>query len=263
MKTTPNTASSFSLHPALWIAGISVTLLSLVGIASLTGLLPAKSAPNPVQPAIVAAAPAIQPTVQAAIAPETPVAAPLAPSAPASKAPPEKHQKTAKKKVHQEISEISATPAAAPPPPGSGVPPDYVQPPPGSGVPPDYVPPPDVASAPPSPPPCPDCGAIANVRQVTNEGQGSGVGAILGGVVGGALANNIGKGNGRALATIAGALGGGMLGNTIEKSQRRTVGYQVTVRMEDGTTRLIDSDTAPPWRIGDQVKLVGGAIVPR
>ncbi|MHB1592134.1 MAG: hypothetical protein ACYCTW_11470 [Sulfuricella sp.] len=33
MKTTPNTASSFSLHPALWIAGISVTLLSLVGIS--------------------------------------------------------------------------------------------------------------------------------------------------------------------------------------------------------------------------------------
>ncbi|MHB1592133.1 MAG: hypothetical protein ACYCTW_11465 [Sulfuricella sp.] len=94
--------------------------------------MPAKSAPNPVQPAIVAAAPAIQPTVQAAIAPETPVAAPLAPSTPASKAPPAKHQKTAKKKVKQEIP---VSPAAVPPPFDSGVPPDY-------------VPPPNVASAP-------------------------------------------------------------------------------------------------------------------
>lgn len=133
-------------------------------------------------------------------------------------------------------------------------------PPLGSGVPPDYVPSPGEASV---PPPCPDCGVIADVRQVTHEGQGSGVGAVVGGVVGGALANNIGRGNGRTLATLAGALGGGLLGNTIEKSRNQTVTYQVTVRMEDGTTRLIDADTLPPWRIGDQVKLVGGVIVSR
>ena len=79
----------------------------------------------------------------------------------------------------------------------------------------------------------------------------------------GALASNIGRGNTRTLATIAGAIGGGLLGNSIEKSQRRTVGYQVTVRLEDGTTRMIAADTMPAWRIGDKVRLVGGAIVSR
>ena len=34
-----------ALHPVFWMAGISVTLLSLAGIASLTGLLPARPAP--------------------------------------------------------------------------------------------------------------------------------------------------------------------------------------------------------------------------
>ncbi|MDP2825146.1 MAG: glycine zipper 2TM domain-containing protein [Sulfuritalea sp.] len=245
METVPNTASSSSLHPMLWIAGISVTLLSLVGIASLTGFLPSRTAPAPERPAIVAAAPASEPAV--AVAPVAPVATPPAPAVAVGQAPPAIQRKTAKRKVEQEIP---ASPAAVPPPIASGVPPDYL--------------PPSVAvSVPPAAPPCPDCGVIGNVRQVTHEGQGSGAGAVLGGLAGGALASNIGRGNTRTLATIAGAVGGGMLGNSIEKSQRRTVGYQVTVRMEDGATRQIDSDTLPPWRIGDKVKLVSGAIVSR
>ena len=69
--------------------------------------------------------------------------------------------------------------------------------------------------------------------------------------------------HGRTLATIAGVVGGGMLGNSIEKSKRQTVSYEVTVRMEDGTNRLIDSESMPSWHIGDKVKVVGGAIVSR
>ena len=42
MEVPAAATPSSSLHPVLWIAGISVTLLSLAGIASLTGLLPAR-----------------------------------------------------------------------------------------------------------------------------------------------------------------------------------------------------------------------------
>jgi outer membrane lipoprotein SlyB len=102
------------------------------------------------------------------------------------------------------------------------------------------------------------------VQQVAHEGKGSGAGAIIGGVAGGALASNIGKGGTRTLATIAGALGGGLLGNSVEKSQTKTVSYQVTVRMDDGSARSIDSATMPSWRIGDKVRLAsGGNIVSR
>ncbi|MDD5175666.1 MAG: glycine zipper 2TM domain-containing protein [Sterolibacterium sp.] len=248
MKTTPNPASTSSLHPVLWIAGISVTLLSLAGIAALTGILPTRLAPE--QPIIAAVAPVTVPApptepVAAAEATATPITTPQTPTVPANKVSSAKRHKKAS--VNQEMPKTSA----------------MLPPPLDSGVPPDYIPPPTVASAPAAPPPCFNCGIIASVRELTNEGPASGGGAIVGGVLGGALANNIGKGNGRTLATIAGAVGGGLLGNTIEKSEHRTVSYQIAVRMEDGSTRLIDSSSMPPWRIGERVKLVGGAIVSR
>lgn len=253
METTPKTASSSTLHPLLWIAGISVTLLSLAGIASLTGILPTRQTQAPEPPAVVAAPPAAQPPVAQPQPAPPPLAAvappPLAtPATPASKTPPPMHRKAATKNVEPVLG---ASPARLPPPLASGVPPDYVPPAPLASV------------TPPTPPRCTDCGVIANVRQVTREGQGSGAGAVVGGLAGGALANNIGRGDGRTLATILGMVGGGLLGNSIEKSQRQTVAYQVDVRLDDGTTRQIDADSMPAWRIGDKVKLVGGAIVAR
>jgi outer membrane lipoprotein SlyB len=166
---------------------------------------------------------------------------------PASKPNQPTHHKAVKKKVEQDVT---ASPPALPPPLAGGVPPDY-------------VPPAEVIPVAPAPLPCADCGVIANVREVAREGKGSGAGAIIGGLAGGALANNIGRGNTRTIATIAGAVGGGMLGNSIEKSQHRTVGYQIAVRLEDGTTRTIAADTMPSWRIGDKVRIVGGGIVSR
>jgi outer membrane lipoprotein SlyB len=89
------------------------------------------------------------------------------------------------------------------------------------------------------------------------------VGAIAGGLLGGLVGNNVGNGNGRTLATIVGAVGGGVLGNTIEKTQHEIIGYQINVRMEDGTMRGVHSSTLPPWRIGDAVRLSNGSIVGR
>jgi outer membrane lipoprotein SlyB len=229
MSDTPK--SNSSLHPVFWIAGIAVTLFSLVGIASLTGLLPSRSA-TPTEPqAAVSPAPASAP-VTAAPAPLAATPAPVAKED--APKPVERHKTTAKQ--HKEKV------AALPPPQGAGVPPDY---------------------APPAAPVCADCGTIAGVRQIKHEGEGTGLGAVGGGVVGGLIGNNVGNGNGRTLATIAGMVGGGLLGNKIEKSQRETVSYQVSVKMEDGTGRVVNYDTAPPWRIGDPVKVVNGTLVAR
>ncbi len=244
MGNISTATSPASLHPVLWIAAISVTLLSLAGVAALTGFLPFKSAPVPERPAIVAAAPTSEPT-GAAVAPVAPVATTQAAAAPVSQAPAVIHNKAPKKKVEHGIA---ASTAAVPPPLAGGVPPDYV---------------PASVAAPAPLAPCPDCGVIANVRQVNNEGKGSGAGAVIGGLAGAALGSNVGRGNTRTLASIAGAVGGGMLGNSIEKSQSRTTSYEVTLRMDDGSTRTIASDTMPSWRIGDKVKLIGGAIVSR
>lgn len=248
METTAPASSSSSLHPMLWIAGISVTLLSLAGIAALTGFLPVKTAPAPERPAIVTAAPTTEPALVAPTAPlaspapVAPVAATSAPLAAAGKTAAVSHKKAVQKQHTEEIPVSSARYPVA------------------GGVPPDYAPRPVAASA---PPPCVDCGVIANVREVTNEGKPSGAGAVIGGLAGAALGSNVGRGNTRTVASIAGAVGGGLLGNSIEKSQGRTTSYEVSLSMDDGGTRTIASATMPPWRIGDKVKLVGGAIVLR
>lgn len=232
-------ASASSMHPMLWVAAISVTLLSFAGIASLTGWLPTKSAPAPAA-SVSAPAPAY--------APPPPAPATAAPEAAPAAAPPAAQHKPAPKKVVAQSAQNRA-PNRAPAP--------------AAGTPPDYAPPPPSAAASSAPPPCANCGVISGIRQITREGQGTGLGAVAGGVLGGVLGNNVGNGNGRTLATIAGAVGGGYLGNKVEKSQRESVAYQISVRMEDGTTQTIEASTAPPWHTGDHVRLVNGAIVSR
>lgn len=230
-------ATPSSPHPIVWIAGIAVTLLSAVGIAAMTGWLP-KHDPKPADPPAVVA-------TTAAADPAAPAAAPTANVPPQPAAAAEKAEAPVPHPAPRHVSKPKAR-ATLPPPEGAGVPPDY-------------VPPPAAKAA----PACTECGVIANIRQVTHEGQGSGLGAVGGALVGGAVANNIGQGSGRTLATIAGMVGGGLLGNKIEKHQRQTVSYQVSVRMEDGTSSLVSYENAPPWRVGDAVKVVNGTLVAR
>lgn len=115
-----------------------------------------------------------------------------------------------------------------------------------------------VASAPQS---CANCGRVEAVHAIEQKGEGSGLGAIAGGVVGGILGNQIGGGTGRTVATVAGAGAGALAGNEIEKRAKKTVRYDVVVRLEDGTSRTIAYETEPAFRVGDKVKIVNGTIV--
>jgi len=73
-------------------------------------------------------------------------------------------------------------------------------------------------------------------------------------VVGGLLGNQIGAGHGRDAATVVGAVGGGVAGNEIEKRAKATKRYEVTVRLTDGSSRVIHEANAPTWQAGDHVK---------
>jgi outer membrane lipoprotein SlyB len=86
---------------------------------------------------------------------------------------------------------------------------------------------------------CATCGTVESVRAVQRKGQGSGLGAVAGGVLGGIVGNQMGNGNGKTAMTVLGAIGGGLAGNEIEKTQRTTTAYEVTVRMDDGSTRVV------------------------
>ncbi|MBM3392279.1 MAG: glycine zipper 2TM domain-containing protein [Betaproteobacteria bacterium] len=234
-------ATGNKLHPVLWIAAIAVILLSLAGVGAIFGVIPtAGSSSRPADP-VAAAAPAAVPATQ----PATKAAEPVAEPKPATKtAEPAAEPKPAPaRKVAAKPTEHKATepkPAAAEPAQVAAQP-----------------------APPPAPAICMNCGTVDNIREITQKGEGTGVGAVGGAVVGGLLGNQIGKGTGKTVATVVGAAGGGYAGHQVEKHVRSTKKYEVTVRFEDGGTRNYTFDTPPSWRIGDRVKDDHGTLVTR
>lgn len=257
MNAPARAASASSLHPALWVAAVSVTAFSAVGIAQMSGMFE-PAAPAPVvataAPTVAMPAPAT-PTVVAAAEPAQPVAAADKPAEKHSEKPAVKA--AAPKKVHAAnvgeatpvkvadrtydsgIDVIPAQPRTA-----------YEQTLPRSEA--DYRAPAPV---------CADCGLVESVREVKAPADPSGLGAAAGGVVGGLLGNQVGKGSGRTIATLIGIAGGAYAGHQVEKTQRTTSRWEVGVRMENGEYRTVTLDAEPVWRTGDKVKLQGNRLV--
>jgi outer membrane lipoprotein SlyB len=107
---------------------------------------------------------------------------------------------------------------------------------------------------------CKDCAWVSSVRSEERKGEASGLGVIGGAVVGGLLGNQVGDGDGKKIATVVGAVGGAVAGNEIEKRVKKTVSYEIVVRLDDGTTRAFTEENAPAWRSGDKVRIVNGRI---
>ncbi|HEX5394343.1 MAG TPA: glycine zipper 2TM domain-containing protein [Rhodocyclaceae bacterium] len=245
MTTNPTIQTRHGLHPMLWVAASAVTIFALAGTAYVTGLLPHHDTPAPATtPAPVAATPAptepaAQPPAAAQTATQTPIQAPPQKSV-AEAAPAKPAASVVSSKPHRNTERATA-----------GVSPSA-----NNG---------QVYSSRPAAPPaiCRECGIVESNRQIVKEGDGSGLGAVAGGVVGGVLGNGVGQGTGRDLATIAGVVGGAVLGNKIEKNQRKNVSYQTTIRFEDGTSQVFNSEQPTPWQPGDHVRVVDGRISPR
>ncbi|WP_417070396.1 glycine zipper 2TM domain-containing protein [Niveibacterium terrae] len=250
-----------SLHPMIWVASSAVTLLSLTGIAALTGWLPIhRSEPAPVEisaaasaplaaasvPEAVASAPLAQTSAPLAQVQSAPVAveekpAPAKPEAkPASR---EKRAKTVAEKPHKTASEKTPTHASSTKPGSAPMHPES-----------------PTAVAAPEAKICEQCGVIEQIRTVQAKGQGSGLGAVGGAVIGGVLGNQVGRGSGRTAARIGGAILGGLAGNEVEKNARTTEHYVITVRMDDGSRRTIEQKSAPQWSEGQKVRLDGDTI---
>ena len=119
-----------------------------------------------------------------------------------------------------------------------------------------------VAAAPvaPAPAKCAECGRIESTREVVTKGEGSGIGIAGGAVVGGVVGHQVGHGTTQQVATVVGAVGGAVAGNEIEKRVKSTKSYEITVRMDDGSSRVIHEASVPTWRAGDHVRIVDGAI---
>ncbi len=247
-------ATTRSMHPLTAIAAISVTLFSLTGIAALTGLIPTSHGQTQVQPAKPAeepaktaaaaqtpipAAPAIDPRIAEKIAAHRAASRSAKPVAQAAK-PLDEPVKTTRDNAPMNIAQSDPMPAMAPPPPM-------------------MAPPPPPAAAPPKPL-CHDCGVIESVREFEKKGAGSPLGAIAGGVAGGLLGSQTGQGRGKSVMTLLGTIGGAFAGHEIEKNVNKVKGYEIAIRFDDGSSRLITQDNPPAWHQGDRVKFVNGII---
>ncbi len=211
-------------HPILIIAGIAVTVFSLVGVAAVMGWIPTSKGQS-------------EPSTVTAPAAQTPAAPPAPPPSVAEAPAPAPHvakPHVAKAAPRHEPARV----ASAAQPQASQVPP----------------PPPVVAAI------CRECGVIEGVHEVDVAGKATGGGAIAGGIVGGVVGHQTGRGRGNDLMTVLGAVGGAIAGNAIEKKAKTGKEYEILVRFEDGSTRIIKSATAPAWRTGDKVKVIDGVI---
>ncbi|MYM83291.1 glycine zipper 2TM domain-containing protein [Duganella sp. FT50W] len=103
-------------------------------------------------------------------------------------------------------------------------------------------------------------GTIDSIQIMQARG-GSGVGAVTGGLIGGLLGNQVGGGSGRTAATIAGAVGGAVVGNNVENNNNAgKQEYQISVRMDNGDTRIIQQDSVYDLRVGNRVRLIDGRL---
>lgn len=227
--------SSNRIHPLVAAASVSVILVSAVGVAAMTGMLPDSHSTS--GPATVAAVPP-PPIVETPVAALAPAAADVAAKAPAT-------DKETVKRASAPTTEKPAATRTASTTSTQARTPSYAD---SSRV------------NTPAPAICYDCGRVESVNAIQAQAEPTGVGMVAGGVIGGLLGNQVGGGNGRKLATVAGAVGGGYAGHQIEKQNRTVTSYQVRVRMEDGATRTFSFENQPQWTSGDRVRIVDGQL---
>ncbi len=116
------------------------------------------------------------------------------------------------------------------------------------------------APAPARAPACAGCGTVEAVKAVQVQGEGSGLGAVAGGVAGAVVGHQFGGGTGKTALTVLGAVGGGVAGHEVEKRVRASTAYDVTVRLDDGSRRTLRRNEA--LAVGSRVTVQGNSLRP-
>jgi outer membrane lipoprotein SlyB len=100
---------------------------------------------------------------------------------------------------------------------------------------------------------CDRCGTVQKIERFEEERSGT-AGAVIGGIVGGAVGNQVGSGDGKKVATVAGIVGGAYAGKKIAENNDKKV-YDITIKMDNGQTRVITQSRIGDMRVGSRVKV--------
>jgi outer membrane lipoprotein SlyB len=104
-------------------------------------------------------------------------------------------------------------------------------------------------------------GSVASIEPIHERPQGTGAGAVIGGVLGAVVGNQFGHGAGRAGMTGVGAVGGAIAGNNLERNHREAItGYRVSIRLDNGTTRSFERSQVGGLQVGDRVRVDAGTF---
>lgn len=216
-------ATRSPLHPLLTVAAVAITVFSAVGVATLSGMIPVSRGTPKDEPLQMRLAEAAAPAPAPVAA--APKPRPVVKKKVAPRAP-------AQEPIYREAGRAPIVEAA----PVFEAPKPVVQP----GV----------------------LGIVESVNEVREAGEAKGLGVVAGGVAGAVLGHQVGSGRGNKLATILGAVGGAIAGNHVEKQTRAEKRWDITVRLDDGTTQTLSSPSAPFWHAGDRVRLHAGKLLP-
>jgi outer membrane lipoprotein SlyB len=103
-------------------------------------------------------------------------------------------------------------------------------------------------------------GTVTGLRPVViQKDRSSGAGMIAGGALGGVAGSAIGGGTGRDLAIVGGAILGALAGEKIEEQAGKTQGIEITVRLDNGETRVIAQADDQRLAVGSRVQVISGA----
>ncbi|VVD78597.1 17 kDa surface antigen [Pandoraea horticolens] len=236
------------MHPLVAAAAGSIVVVSLLGVAAITGVLPvAKSTDGPTPTSNNSQYALTSSTQPSSSSLQSPQAQPQASQVAPQQAPQQASQQTPQQAPQQPSQQAQYAPPQAPA---------------------QRVPAPQRSYAQTSEAPakqraatCSTCGTVQSIEPIRTQGSASGLGAVGGAVAGGLLGNQFGAGNGRTAMTVVGALGGGLAGNEVEKRVRSETVYRVYVRMDTGTTRYWTYQSAPGVQPGDRVRLENNGLV--
>lgn len=210
------------LHPLVSAAAIAVIVMCSVGVAAVLGWLPTPSA-----------TPHPEDPALAQAGPEGANLAPVQPGAPGQPQAPGVRPPAAQA---QPQAQAQGRPAPAPAVPAAQA--------------------------------CRTCGVVETIRQVqvpVKDNSDHLVGTIAGGVAGGVVGNQFGGGSGKTALTVLGAVGGALAGREVERNirQQQTVThYELTVRMNDGSTRQFRSAQPFAFASGDHVRVENNQLLP-
>lgn len=103
-------------------------------------------------------------------------------------------------------------------------------------------------------------GTVTGLRPVViQKDRSSGVGMIAGGALGGVAGSAVGGGTGRDLAIVGGAILGALAGEKVEEQAGKTQGIEITVRLDNGETRVIAQEDDQKLAVGSRVQVISGA----